>query len=286
LIVKKAQNGLAWAAWAGDADRLRRILVAADDLIDEYRKVALEKIDADEAVAVAELERPPDQPEDYPGQNEFFAEQIREQRTRYVALRTDETERWQLEVVTFEKDGLTQTLSGTPDQVMAGIDPYVVQGLRLRAPAVYGRAVSLTLSLRRLAGVSLEVEATDPGWVRKALATLDSEIRRGIPAEARLRKYKWTIAPCALIVIALLLIAFRGIIGNGKHEVPVAVAVLAATAMGLFIALFCSYALELYIPGFELLPRGKESRGRRLTAVAASFVVALVAAILATVLLH
>jgi hypothetical protein len=243
---------------------------------------ALEEIDANEAREIAQLEHPPDQPEAYPGQNEVQAQRIRDQRTRYADLRAAEAERWQLEVVTFEKDGLTQTLSGTPDQVMTGIDAYVVQGLRLRAPA-YGRAVSVTLSFRRFTAVSLDIEATDPGWVRKATATLESEIQRGVPPEAQLRQYKWTIPTGAVIISALLLIAFRSIIGSGKNELPIAAAIPLAALAGITIATVCAYGLEAYIPGFELLPSGKEPRGRRLAAVVASFIIA---AILGTILVR
>ena len=285
MVVKKANKEAAWAAWAGDTDRLRRILAAVHDLIDEHRRAALEEIDADEAREIAKLERPPAQPEDYPGQNEFRAQQIRDQRIRYANLRAAEAERWQLEVVTFEKDGLTQTLSGTPDQVMTGIDAYVVQGLRLRMPA-YGRAVSVTLSFRRQTAVSLEVEATDPGWVRQAAATLESEIRRGVPPEARLRQYKWTIPTGGVIISALLLIAFRSAIGSGKYELPIGAAIPVAVLAGTAIAMLCAIGLQAYIPGFELLPSGQEPRGRRLTAVVASFSIALAAAVLATFLVH
>jgi hypothetical protein len=97
----------------------------------------------------------------------------------------DEEEAWQTEMTAVEAD-LSQTWSGQPDEVMDQFDPRTVTRIGLQTPAHRRPAASIAILIDQ-EGCILRVRGEDPKWVRGAIGTLESEIKKSVPWWHRLR---------------------------------------------------------------------------------------------------
>jgi hypothetical protein len=259
----RAEASRRWKVWAGDEQRLRR-------LIDRAEAVAKPIVDA-ETRELEAIFSPP---------SEDISSEVRamfdEQREEELDKARDRLRPY---VRITERD-LSLTYEGSPDEVFPRIDPSALTSLTISVPGTPSLAGMTRIRFSDL-GCSCSVEGENPEWVRSADASLAAEIAKGVPWWTWMRDGRGK----ALYFLTGALIAMSWILEVAAPELRrdmtrmVLISLQGAILGGVAAAAAAAAIVARLLPSFELTPPGMPGRGSRavgaLATLLASFVLGL-----------
>lgn len=189
-------------------------------------------------------------------------------------IRQEEEKRWQVQLEVEERvQGGTHRQTGTDiEGILGEVAPARLRRLKLQVPdgVWLGTTDGLTVTLDRRRGCELEVRSSDRQRAFAASGTLEAAIQPGVPWWGFMRAFGVGLGVVNLIWVLLLI------------GLPASRSLLfSLTLVVAMIAVGTSFLLERFLPGFELSPAGKASRGARAVGVLGVFVVSFLASVAA-----
>jgi hypothetical protein len=265
MKTSRAEDSRRWKAWAGDLERLRRLVEVADGLIDSMRERANTELEEQLAVRITDE-----------GLDDLEREQMRkyadDERKRHAA-------KWSPEMKTVERD-LSFTRQGRPEAVLAAVDPAGIRSVRIEAPEEWMAPGRVIVELDREQGAYLRVAGEDPNWVRGAVGSLAAELERAVPRWAWIRGLPGGLIGAGVLLASIALALFPPL-DSERLDGFIALAIF-----GSMFAFFLSWwALEKFLPGFEITSPGSRGSGSRFMAVLVSFAMSLLGGLLLNLLL-
>lgn len=254
--------------WVGDKDRLLRLVRVMDEITEGDRTSELAK-------KQVELDRKFEINKEFHSDPSAYRESLEEE---YEATRLKLSP--SMEVVERE---ISLTRRGEAAEVVEGMDPPAVVRLELSAPRELLAPNRAVLRMSRAGSCTLEVKGSNPTWLYSAREALSSEIQRGVPWWALLRRPFATFASAAVIYCALILavwesISFEGGI-NTFWEKIAAWALIGFIAIPI-IAIILDWLIGRLIPGIEIMTPGATPKSGKalgfIGSMAASFVLGIV----------
>jgi hypothetical protein len=183
-----------------------------------------------------------------------FQEERREEVKRGAQIELEKAKNnWSVAMTLVEVE-MSLTHKGPPEQIINEIDAPFVDRLTLAAPHEWISFGHAEVRLSRTAGCKIEINGTDPTWVRTARDVLSAEVIRGVPWWAPLRMLPAAIA-ASLVIYAAVVIAVWGLIDLptasklGVVAVPIpAVAIPGVLGMNVLLRRVLK-GLEIVAPG-------------------------------------
>ncbi|WP_188188937.1 hypothetical protein [Nonomuraea sp. SYSU D8015] len=153
-------------------------------------------------------------------------------------------------------------ISGSIDDVFSEIDRRSIRRLTFIAALQPRERLILRFSRHQMPAVTLEVESSDTGWARQALAKLADEVDKGVPRWSFVwgpgeRAFYTNVAASAIVGLAV-----------GVSELASSLGANFAIGMFVFMGIWifsmsASRLREFIFPRFEILGDGSQSTGSR-----------------------
>jgi hypothetical protein len=270
-LEQEARSSREWPLWIGDKDRLLRLVRLMNEITEDDRTAEL-------ARKQDELDWIFDSNKDAQADHKVFRKALEAQ---YEATRLKLSA--SMEVVERE---ISLTRRGEAAEVVEGIDPPAVIQLELAAPREVLAPNRVVLRMSKKGSCTLEVKGSDPTWLYSAREALSSEIQRGVPWWAFLRKFSASLASAAVLYVALVLALWDHVIPTTEAGAAISFQgkLLIWTLVGivgvLVIALMLDSLLRRVIPGLEIISPGETPKSGKALAfmgsMMASFVLGIV----------
>ena len=251
MPLSKAQKTVECRTWAGSIDDLITLIVQIDKAIEPFRTAAVAQTEHERDQTVASY---------VAGVRQYAPETASASaaglRESLQASVERETAAWQSSVEVLLTDGVLETYTGDPADLKTKVEESKVRRVKVEAPNSYRGDPRITLTLDKH-GATLNLESSDPHWVRSVGEELSRMLRRQESFGSRARSgWGWTISALLSIpvglMIAVVLASFLPSSSDGDSVSPVQLAfgLLAAFALPVFWA--WGALNRLLWPGLEL----------------------------------
>lgn len=158
-----------------------------------------------------------------------------------------------------------QVLFGDAGDLANWLEGRTFDRLELSSPIVCAKGHLIQVILDRYDGVTLRVDSRDAAWARSVYAELESELKLRSPALSKVRKASWSYPLCFLFSSALIILGVdilaKVVTETGKYDNAMRVPIFALMTIAVLLAtVLLPTAMRRFVPAFEVLPQGKDSK--------------------------